>query len=74
MVIATVIDNNARCNMLVPLQLIKQLIGRTIQKAISVIKSIYYKGVNQEFTRMLRQAIPDRANPAYVGKRHLAQF
>ena len=64
----------ARCHILDSLQLIKQVIRNTIQKTISVIKSRYYKGVNQEFSRMLRQSIPDRANPAYVEKRHLAQF
>ena len=53
MVIETGLDNNARCHILDPLQLIKQLIRNTIQKAISVIKSRYYKGVNQEFSRML---------------------
>ena len=74
MVIPTGLDNNACCHILDPLQLIKQFIRNTIQKAIPIIKSIYYEGVNQEFSRMLRQAIPDRANPAYVEKCHLAQF
>ena len=69
MVIATGLDNNARCHILDPLQLIKQFIRNTIQKTISIIRLRYYKGVNQEFSRMLRQAIPDRANPAYVEKR-----
>ena len=74
MVIATGHENNELCHILDPLRLIKQFIRNTIQKAIPVIKSRYYKGVNQELSRMLRQAIPDRANPAYVEKRHLAQF
>ncbi len=74
MVIATGLDNNASCHNLDPLQLIKQLIRNTIQKAISIIKLRYYKGVNQELSRMLRQVIPDRANLAYVEKRHMTQF
>ena len=72
MVIPTGLDNNARCHILDPLQLIKQFIRNTIQKAIPIIKSRYYEGVNQEFSRMLRQAIPDRANTyIYMARGHL---
>ena len=56
MVIPTGLDNNARCHILDPLQLIKQFIRNTIQKAIPIIKSIYYEGVNQESSHMLRPA------------------